>query len=132
MVKNATSAVSTINITARKEQMSPITSFASGGYTGEWNNTNGKLAVLHEKELILNKEDTQRLLDAMVIAKDFGSDLSTNFMKPILDMYRVKYTPRTKPSRLNISNLNLTLPNVHDVDDFIEGLKQLPYLAKVH
>jgi hypothetical protein len=32
----------------------PMPSFATGGYTGEWG-PEGKLAMLHEKELILNK-----------------------------------------------------------------------------
>jgi hypothetical protein len=34
-----------------------ISSFASGGYTGDWG-TDGKLALLHEKEIVLNEEDT--------------------------------------------------------------------------
>ena len=35
--------------------------FDTGGYTGEWG-PNGKLAVLHEKEIVLNATDTQNLL----------------------------------------------------------------------
>lgn len=38
--------------------------FKSGGYTGEWGQ-NGKLAMLHEKELVLNKDDTQNILAAV-------------------------------------------------------------------
>ena len=40
--------------------------FESGGYTGEWG-SNGKLAILHEKELILNTQDTQNLLQTMQV-----------------------------------------------------------------
>jgi hypothetical protein len=40
--------------------------FATGGYTGEWG-SNGKLAILHEKELILNAQDTQNLLQTMQV-----------------------------------------------------------------
>jgi len=32
-------------------------SAATGGYTGEWSN-DGRLAFLHQKELVLNAEDT--------------------------------------------------------------------------
>ena len=39
-------------------------SFDTGGYTGEWGSY-GKLAVLHEKELVLNKNDTKNYLDSM-------------------------------------------------------------------
>ena len=38
--------------------------FATGGYTGSWGN-NGKLAMLHEKELVLNKDDTSNILKAV-------------------------------------------------------------------
>lgn len=37
-------------------------SFDTGGYTGDWNSIEGKLALLHEKELVLNKEDTDNIL----------------------------------------------------------------------
>ncbi len=38
--------------------------FATGGYTGEWGSY-GKLAVLHEKELVLNAKDTENFLASM-------------------------------------------------------------------
>ena len=37
--------------------------FATGGYTGDF--TDGKLAFLHEKELVLNQEDTKNMLAAV-------------------------------------------------------------------
>ena len=39
-------------------------SFDTGGYTGDWG-TSGKIAFLHEKELILNQQDTQNLMQSM-------------------------------------------------------------------
>ena len=41
-----------------------IAKMAKGGYTGDWANTNGKLGILHEKELILNANRTQNLFKA--------------------------------------------------------------------
>jgi hypothetical protein len=41
--------------------------FETGGYTGEFDG--GKLAILHEKELVLNKSDTQNILDAVSISR---------------------------------------------------------------
>jgi hypothetical protein len=38
--------------------------FDTGGYTGEWG-PSGKLAVLHQKELVLNATDTQNLLSVV-------------------------------------------------------------------
>jgi hypothetical protein len=41
----------------------------TGGYTGEWGSS-GKFAMLHEKELILNANDTANFLKALNISKD--------------------------------------------------------------
>lgn len=41
-----------------------ITALDTGGYTGSWGSY-GKLAFLHEKELVLNQNDTSNLLDSM-------------------------------------------------------------------
>jgi len=42
--------------------------FDTGGYTGSWG-SEGKLAFLHEKELVLNKEDTQNILNTVNIVR---------------------------------------------------------------
>ena len=42
--------------------------FRSGGYTGEWGN-DGRLAVLHQKELVLNEDDTKNILSAVQILR---------------------------------------------------------------
>ena len=44
------------------------TSFDTGGYTGEWG-PDGRLAWLHQKELILNPQDTENFLDAIKLVK---------------------------------------------------------------
>lgn len=43
--------------------------FATGGYTGEWGNS-GKLAMLHQKELVLNAEDTKNFLAGIEVLRD--------------------------------------------------------------
>ena len=42
--------------------------FKTGGYTGSWG-PEGKMAVLHEKEIVLNKEDTVNLLDSIKLLR---------------------------------------------------------------
>ena len=54
-----------------------ITKFASGGYTGDWDNTSGRLAVLHQKELVLNEEDTKNVLNAVNITRAITSGVSS-------------------------------------------------------
>lgn len=43
--------------------------FNTGGYTGSWNGDSGRLAVLHEKELVLNQTDTANILSAVDIVR---------------------------------------------------------------
>lgn len=51
--------------------------FDTGGYTGKWGN-GGKLAMLHEKELVLNKTDTTNILNTVEAVRDIASQLSAN------------------------------------------------------
>jgi hypothetical protein len=45
-------------------------------YTGEWG-SEGKLAILHEKELVLNKEDTANMLKMLeIVREDYLSKLA--------------------------------------------------------
>ena len=44
-----------------------ISAYDSGGYTGSWGSDEGRLAILHEKEQVFNKEDTAKLLMASKI-----------------------------------------------------------------
>ena len=59
--------------------------FKSGGYTGDWNQgipgtDNGRLAVLHQKELVLNEADTANLLKAVSLIRTLvGAASSADF-----------------------------------------------------
>jgi hypothetical protein len=48
-----------------------VVGMASGGYTGSWG-SQGKLAMLHEKELVLNAEDTSNILSAIDMVRDIS------------------------------------------------------------
>ena len=45
-----------------------IKAFKTGGYTGEWGNE-GRLGILHQKELVLNEDDTKNMLSAVQILR---------------------------------------------------------------
>ena len=51
---------------------SQISGFDTGGYTGEFDNA--KLAFLHEKELVLNQEDTKNILSAVSAMRALGPE----------------------------------------------------------
>lgn len=58
-----------------------ISGYESGGYTGEFNN--GRLAILHEKELVLNQEDTRNILAAVELVRSFTPDLINSIEKTL-------------------------------------------------
>lgn len=47
----------------------------TGGYTGEWGNSDGKLALLHQKELVLNAQDTENILGAISMMRNMLSGI---------------------------------------------------------
>lgn len=54
-----------------------IEPFLTGGYTGEWGSS-GKLAMLHEKELVLNAQDTENFLSAVNLVRDISRSIDLN------------------------------------------------------
>jgi hypothetical protein len=51
--------------------------FDTGGYTGEWGDE-GRLAFLHEKELVLNADDTANFLTALGISRQLIEMIEMN------------------------------------------------------
>ena len=49
------------------------------GYTGEWG-SDGRLALLHQKELVLNKEDTANMLNAISIMRNITNMLGSSVL----------------------------------------------------
>lgn len=64
---------------SKSGRSSRAASFDTGGYTGTWdnstNNATGKMAVLHEKEIVLNKYDTANLLEAVKLQRNLTEKL---------------------------------------------------------
>lgn len=72
------------NYTGRGQQynLSGYTAYATGGYTGSWSGgldeQDGRLALLHQKELVLNADDTVNILKAIDMMREMvvGQDTS--------------------------------------------------------
>jgi TP901 family phage tail tape measure protein len=54
-------------------------SFDTGGYTGAWG-PEGRLALLHQKELVLNARDTENMLKMVEFARDISGVIELNAM----------------------------------------------------
>ena len=66
-VENATTEVGNMNKSFAT--LAGVAGAASGGYTGDWQDTNGKLMFVHQNELILNRDETQALFDLSDLLK---------------------------------------------------------------
>jgi hypothetical protein len=55
------------------------TKFDTGGYTGSWG-SEGKLAMLHEKELILNADDTTNFLASLEVLREIINTINLHSM----------------------------------------------------
>lgn len=54
-----------------KSDLERVDGFDTGGYTGSWG-SNGRLAMLHQKEIVLNADDTAKFLSAVEIVRDIS------------------------------------------------------------
>ena len=54
-----------------------VEKFDTGGYTGAWG-SEGRMAMLHEKEIVLNKDDTQNLLNAVGMIRQIAEIIDLN------------------------------------------------------
>ena len=96
--------------------------YDTGGYTGDWG-SDGRLAVLHEKELVLNKEDTANILNAVNAVRSLSSsilkDIFTNsgFLMDLLS--NMSSAPSINPNGQLEQNVRIeaSFPNVSSKDE---------------
>ena len=65
-----------------------IKTYKTGGYTGTWadgipGTDNGRLAILHQKELVLNEEQTKDILAAAQLVKSMTTALQNSVFSNI-------------------------------------------------
>ncbi len=82
--------------------------YNTGGYTGSWG-SEGKLAVLHEKELVLNKADTENILAAV----DMVRTMANMFNIPAFGFTASSYNGETGSLEQNV-HIEASFPNVTD------------------
>ncbi|MCY9273600.1 phage tail tape measure protein [Bacillus inaquosorum] len=116
-LKEASNALNTAvkgNTTGKK-----VSSFASGGYTGTGLGA-GKLAFLHDKELILNKTDTANILDTVKAVRETAVDNSPKWGQGVKLADLIKKGITSIPSlvpNVNQSMLsNSLIPNLKKID----------------
>ena len=97
-----------------------VKGFATGGYTGQWSNgdNDGRLAFLHQKELVLNSQDTENVLSAVNIVRSM-SDILQSVKSSVSD--RISGLMSRFSGGNAIANDHMTIEqNVH-IDAKFEG-----------
>lgn len=107
----------------RKDQLS---GYDTGGYTGSWGSTEGRVALLHEKELVLNKEDTKNLLDTVEIMRNLTNSLGSSILKQMASMSRTGVNGMVGGEVLEQEvHIDAQFPNVRDSHEIENALNNL-------
>ena len=105
--------------------------FDTGGYTGSWG-SDGRLALLHQKELVLNSSDTENFLSAVSILRDITSqiDLQAASMSynNILDSTRFTAGTQRDTLEQNVT-IHAEFPNATDHTEIEQAFQNLSNLA---
>jgi hypothetical protein len=98
-----------------------VRGFDTGGYTGDWGNE-GKLAILHEKEMVFNKFDTEDLFNNISFIKDNLLNLKT--ITPMSNSSNISNFNNTISPSNQIHNHfeNINLPNVINFQEFLNEI----------
>ena len=101
--------------------------FDTGGYTGKWGG-NGKYAVLHEKELVLNKTDTENMFKALKISREMLSTIELNARQASLGLGTL--VPATirddiKETLEQVVTITAEFPNATDHNEIEEAFNTL-------
>lgn len=119
-----------------------LSGYDTGGYTGDWAGGEGRLALLHHKELVLNTQDTQNILaavDSIRQIASLGSSISGAIASSIGNMimsltglgnnnYGNLRSNATNEGD-NIFNITAEFPNADSVETIQEAIMSLPTLA---
>ncbi len=107
-------------------------SFDTGGYTGEWG-SEGRMAMLHEKEIVLNQTDTANILDAVAIVRGIGdmlASLQSNWLSN-LSSVQVPTISNSETNNSTAQTVNITaeFPNASSATEIEKALKNLVNIA---
>lgn len=94
---------------------SDLVGYDTGGYTGDWYGNEGKLALLHKKEIILKEEDTKNFLQ--------GIELSNELLKEKVNSYKIDNNKNSET--VNYNEFKIDFPNAtnhNEIQKAIEGL----------
>ena len=127
-----------LQLIGKDGKMSQYLGFATGGYTGDWAGGDGRLALLHSKEIVLNEADTANFLSAVNMIREiasFGNSIEESIMSGISSFMNqfsggfgnIKGGNNT--SKQTVFNINAPITSTATTDEIQNAILQLPNLA---
>lgn len=105
-----------------------LVGFRSGGYTGTWND-DGKLAFLHQKELVLNADDTENILASIQLVRQIAKQLDFNSQQ-ISTLSSSGFTVSSQDGTLEQNvRIEASFPNATDRYEIQEAFNTLVNVA---
>ena len=114
----------------KKRHFIDVGSFDTGGYTGNWADQQGRLALLHKKELVLNSSDTENMLTMINITREILKNLNSNVFMRTSKIGSL--TPKNNNANDTIEQnvrIEASFPNVDSKREIEEAFNDLVNLA---
>lgn len=119
-----------------------VKSFNTGGYTGDWSDNSGRMAMLHQKELVLNAEDTENMLATVSAVRDLSSVQSNiqnavaeSITKALMSIAGLGTSTAAQnistvdSSQNNIWNINAPIQSANGFEEIQRAILDLPNAA---
>lgn len=106
-------------------------SFDTGGYTGDWGDSEGRLALLHSKELVLNAQDTENMLAIIDMVRQISSAIDTNALSTLMSSGLTAASVNAKGNDVLEQHVTITaeFPNATDKDSILDAFDNVINLA---
>ena len=103
-----------------------FSAFKTGGYTGDWADSSGRIGILHEKELILNQSDTKNILSAVNIVRSMDELLRGigQSFNTLGSSYNVKMRSMSDGLNQNVT-ISANFPNVNSREQIENAFNNL-------
>ena len=109
---------------AAKFWSTKLVGYDTGGYTGDWSDGSGKLALLHSKEIVLNASDTQNILKAVESVRAMTAAMKgATLAEAVGSISSIGKSIETANSKVDL-NVNITaeFPNATSADEIREAI----------
>ena len=104
-----------------------ITGLKTGGYTGDWSGEKGKLAILHQKELVLNESDTSNILSAVKSIREIvGNGINSVKFDGIADaIVKMSAMQASMLSQISQSTLGALASTINNNNSEVQNYKNM-------